>query len=119
MVITALICGTIMVIYCKAGFKKPIQKRNQERDRMEMMETRIAIPKSRMEDFITLTKMGFDKKNIAENINKTRTLGQVVEKLMAIDGTFEKETNNGNAIINANQIDVISAETEMIDLGTV
>ena len=86
---------------------------------MEMMEAKITIPKARMDDFITLSNMGFNKKNIAENINKTSTLGQSVEKLMAIDGTFKEEANNGNEIINANQNDVTSAETEMIYLGTV
>ena len=121
LVITVLICGTIIAIYRKVGVTQPMQSQNQQRNGMEMNEARMTIPKARMEDFITLSNMGFDKKNIAENINKTSSLGQVVDNLMAIDNenAVKRDTNHENETINANIGDVKSADTEMIYLGTI
>ena len=74
LIIVAMICGTILVIYCKNW--NTTKETSQRKVNMEMVETKIAIPKARLDDFNTLANIGFDKKGIAKEYQQrilTRT----------------------------------------------
>ena len=84
-IIVIAICGSILLVFfkdkippCKRTGKNPGATRTLE---TELNPNPIAIPKSRLDEFKQLIKMGYEVNEICEAINKTPSIGFALDRL--------------------------------------
>ena len=119
-VIVIAICGSILLVFfkdkippCKRTGKNPGAIRTLK---TELNPNSIAIPKSRLDEFKQLIKMGYEVNETCEAINKTPSIGFALDRLNMKNVTLDnKNENDGKTKNDGNEIK--NADSEYIFIG--
>ena len=119
-IIVIAICGSILLVFfknklppCKRTGKNPGATRTLE---TELNPNPIAIPKSRLDEFKQLIKMGYEVNQTCEAINNTPSIGFALDRLNMKNATPDnKNKNDGKTKTDGNEIK--KADAEYIFIG--